>query len=46
MGMAWIQALDVAGAILGFTALFAALLMLGKISREGNVSQRRRQRSF
>jgi hypothetical protein len=30
MGMAWIQTLDVAGAFLGFTALLAVLLMLGK----------------
>lgn len=32
MGIAWIQTMDVAGAVLGFTALLAALLMLGKVS--------------
>ena len=31
MGMVWIQTLDVAGAFLGFTALFVVLLMLGKM---------------
>jgi hypothetical protein len=40
MGMAWIQTLDVAGAFLGFTALFAVLLMLGKVSGANPPSKR------
>lgn len=39
MGMAWIQALDVAGAFLGFTALFAVLLLLGKATPSGQSKQ-------
>ncbi len=44
MGMAWIQALDVAGAFLAFTALFAVLLMLGKISPASGQSKQPTQR--
>jgi hypothetical protein len=39
MAIAWIQALDVAGAFLGFTALFAVLLLLGKVSPSSHSKQ-------
>jgi hypothetical protein len=44
MGMAWIQALDIAGAFLGFSALFAVLLMLGKVPTANNHSKTHSQR--
>lgn len=40
MNMAWIQTLDVAGAFLAFTALFAVLLLLGKVSGANSPSKR------
>lgn len=40
MSMAWIQTLDVAGAFLAFTALFAVLLLLGKVSGASPPSKR------
>ncbi len=46
MGVAWIQMLDVVGAFLGFTVLFAVLLMLGKVSNARSQSRHENQRSL